>query len=98
MVADIAGDAHMMDEQRRYLTPAEAADSLRVSTDTVLRLISSGELPAIRVSPRLIRIPIPAFEAFAAGRQPARRRVVTRRSPSEVDLGAGERTIEPVAR
>ncbi len=87
-----------MAEQRRYLTPAEAADALRVSTDTVLRLVSTGELPAIRVSPRVIRIPTPAFEAFAAGRQPRRRRVVTRRSHSEVDLGAGERTIDPAAR
>ncbi len=87
-----------MDEQRRYLTPAEAAEALRVSTDTVLRLVSSGDLPAIRVSPRVIRIPVPAFEAFAAGRQPRRRRVVTRRSQSEIDLGAGERPTEPVAR
>lgn len=87
-----------MHEQRRYLTPAEAADALRVSTDTVLRLVSSGELPAIRVSPRVIRIPIPAFEAFAAGRQPRRRRVVTRRSPSEIEIGAGERTTELVSR
>ncbi len=87
-----------MDERRRYLTPTEVAGALRVSTDTVLRLVSSGELPAIRVSPRVIRIPTPAFEAFAAGRQPRRRRVVTRRSLSEIDLGAGERTIQAVAR
>ena len=87
-----------MNEQQRYLTPAEAADALRVSTDSVLRLVSTGELPAIRVSPRVIRIPTPAFEAFAAGRRPRRRRVVTRRSPAEVDLGAGERTTDPVAR
>jgi excisionase family DNA binding protein len=77
--------------ERRFLTPAEAATVLRVSTDTVLRLISAGTLPAIRVSPRLIRIPTPAFEAYQAGRTPKRRRVVTRPAASEPSLGAGER-------
>lgn len=77
--------------ERRFLTPAEAASVLRVSTDTVLRLISAGTLPAIRVSPRLIRIPGPAFEAYQAGRAPSRRRVVTRPTSTEPSLGAGER-------
>jgi excisionase family DNA binding protein len=75
----------------RFLTPAEAATVLRVSTDTVLRLISAGTLPAIRVSPRLIRIPAPAFEAYQAGRTPKRRRVVTRATSTEPSLGEGER-------
>ena len=74
----------------RFLTPAEAARELRVSTDTVLRLISAGTLPAVRVSPRIIRIPRPAFEFFRAGRKPTRRRVVTRLVASEPSLGAGE--------
>lgn len=78
----------------RYLTPAEAADELRVSTDTVRRLIESGELPALRVSARLIRIPRPAFEVFQSGRAPARRRVVTRPDPGEPRLGATERVSE----
>ena len=77
--------------ERRFVTPAEAATVLRVSTDTVLRLISAGTLPAIRVSPRLIRIPAPAFEAYQAGRTPKRRRVGTRPTSSEPSLGAGER-------
>ena len=75
----------------RYLTPAEAAEALRVSTDTVHRLIASGDLPALRVSPRIVRIPLPAFEVFQAGRRPTRRRVVRRAVSSEVTLGAGER-------
>jgi excisionase family DNA binding protein len=78
--------------ERRFVTPAEAASVLRVSTDTVLRLISAGTLPAIRVSPRLIRIPAPAFDAYQAGRAPGRRLVVTRPTSSEPSLGAGERT------
>jgi excisionase family DNA binding protein len=77
--------------ERRFLTPSEAAIELRVSTDTVLRLISAGTLPAIRVSPRLIRIPVPAFEAYQVGRTPGRRRVVTRPTSSEPSLGAEER-------
>lgn len=80
--------------ERRFITPAEAADELRVSTDTVLRLISSGELPAIRVSARIIRIPIPAFEFFRSGRKPKLRRVVTRRVATEPVIGAGERIAE----
>ena len=78
----------------RFLTPAEAADELRVSTDTVLRLIESGELAALRVSARVIRIPRPAFEVFQSGRAPGRRRIVTRRDSGEPRLGATERVSE----
>jgi excisionase family DNA binding protein len=35
--------------QARFLTVAEVADSLRVSTMTVYRLIKSGDLRAVRV-------------------------------------------------
>ena len=79
----------------RYLTPAEAAATLNVSSDTVLRLVASGELPALRVSARTIRIPVPAFEAFLAGQKPSRRRVVRRTVSTEVDLGAGESLPRP---
>lgn len=83
-----------MAAEARFLTPSEAATELRVSTDTVLRLISSGELPALRVSPRIIRIPVPAFVAFQAGRRPTRRAVVRRKRPTEAPLGAGEPTSD----
>ena len=83
-----------MTTQERYLTPTEAARELRVSTDTVLRLIASGALPALRVSARVIRIPVPAFEAFQAGRTPIRRAVVRQKVATERDLGAGERSRE----
>lgn len=79
-----------MTQERRYLTPAEAADELRVSTDTILRLVRSGELPAVRVSSRIIRIPRPAFELFRDGRTPRPRRVITRRSSVDAPIGAGE--------
>ncbi len=35
--------------RQRFLTVAEVADQLRVSTMTVYRLIKAGELPAVRV-------------------------------------------------
>ncbi len=78
----------------RYMTPTEVAEALRVSNDTVLRLIASGELPALRVSPRILRIPTPAFAVFQSGRVPARRTVVHRRRTTEVSFGAGERLTE----
>jgi len=81
-----------MNARARYVTPSEAATELRVSTDTVLRLVSSGELAALRVSARIIRIPVPAFVAFQAGRRSTRRAVVRRKRRTEVTLGAGERT------
>jgi len=80
-----------MDAQPRYLTPAEAATELRVSTDTVLRLIASGELAALRVSSRIIRIPAPAFDAFQAGRHLSRRAVVRHRRRTEVTFGTENR-------
>ena len=82
------------DDRPRYLTTAEVAQELRVSNDTVLRLIASGELPALRVSRRIVRIPTPAFVAFQAQRVRARRAVVRRRRATEVTFGAGERVPE----
>ena len=37
------------DARARFLTPAEVADLLRVSSMTVYRLIKAGELRAVRV-------------------------------------------------
>lgn len=46
----------------RFLTVAEVADMMRVSTMTVYRLVKSGELPAVRFG-RSYRIPETAVEA-----------------------------------
>jgi excisionase family DNA binding protein len=86
---------------KRYLTPKEVADELSVSPDTVLRLIGRGDLPAVKVSERLYRIPVSAFERYLAG--PVRRRTVVYREVDALpDLGAGEALIEearkPLAR
>jgi excisionase family DNA binding protein len=53
MVAKASGEGadHVAqsDERRHFMTVAEVAQLMRVSTMTVYRLIKSGELPAVRV-------------------------------------------------
>ena len=50
-------------ENRRYLTPAEAAAELGVSKSTVYRAVSGGSLPAVRLVPLgALRIPAAAIE------------------------------------
>jgi excisionase family DNA binding protein len=74
---------------KRYLTPKEAADELSVSPDTVLRLIGRGDLPAVKISDRLYRIPVPALERYLTA--PVQRRQVERRSVDRAtDFGAEE--------
>jgi excisionase family DNA binding protein len=51
---------------RRFYTPQEAAELLGVSPTTVMSRIHAGALPAVRVSDRVFRIPIPAFERFVS--------------------------------
>lgn len=51
---------------KRFYTPQEAADLLGVSSTTVMSRIHDGGLPAVRVSDRIYRIPIPAFERFVS--------------------------------
>ncbi len=74
----------------RYYTIKEAAERLRVSHDTISRLIDKGELPAIRVSERLYRIPTPALERYERGVPLTTRRVVRRRVAKGVEFGATE--------
>jgi len=49
----------------RFLTVAEVATELRVSTMTVYRLIHSGEMQAVRVG-RSYRVPEAALDRFLA--------------------------------
>ena len=81
----------------RWFTIKEVAERLRVSHDTVTRMIEREELPAIRVSARLVRIPAPALERLEHGTPTARRQVVRRRVTSGIQLGASERipTLDP---
>ena len=79
---------------QRWYSIKEAAERLGVSHDTVSRLVERGELPAIRVSKRIVRIPIPAFEFYASGRTPTQRRVIRRRVDGGIRFGVGERIGE----
>jgi excisionase family DNA binding protein len=81
----------------RWYTIKEVAERLRVSHDTVARMVAREELPAIRVSDRLVRIPAPALHRFEAGTSVVRRGVVRRRVRDGVALGAGERIPTPEA-
>jgi excisionase family DNA binding protein len=75
----------------RYFTIKEAAERLAISHDTVSRLIGRGELPAIRVSERLYRIPAPALERYESGMSATARRVVRKQVAEGVQFGVGEK-------
>ena len=77
-----------------YYTPREVADQLSVSSDTIMRRIHSGELPAVRVSEGVYRVPMAAFERWVSGFRPVRRAVRIRRTTREIEIGAGERLPE----
>ena len=55
-------------QEKPFLTPADIALELDISTSTVLRKIHAGEIPAIVVSDRICRIPAASFELYKAGR------------------------------
>ena len=75
---------------RRWYSIKEAAEVLDVSHDTVSRLIQRGDLPAVRVSERIVRILVPALDFYASGRKASPRRVVRRRVAEGVTFGAEE--------
>ncbi|MEX1173367.1 MAG: helix-turn-helix domain-containing protein [Chloroflexota bacterium] len=79
-----------------YYTPREAAEILAISDDAVLDLIKRGELPALRLSTRIIRIPIVAFDRWREGYRPRRRRVSIAPARRRVEVGTDERL--PAAR
>ena len=54
-------------QTKQFLSPADIAQELGISSTTVLRMIHSGELPAILVSDRIYRIPAASFEMYKAG-------------------------------
>jgi len=59
-----------MRNQKRFLSPAEVADTLRVSTATVYRRLKAGELPHVRIGSQY-RIPAAAVEASLTPNQPS---------------------------
>jgi excisionase family DNA binding protein len=81
---------------RLYYTPKEVAEMLRISDDAVLDLIHRNEIPALRLSARIIRIPVAGFDAWREGRRPVRRRVrIAEASGAQSPkIGDGERLPE----
>ena len=54
-----------LEGRARYLTAAEVAEAMRVSTMTVYRLIKAGSLPAVRVG-RSYRVAEDDLDRFLA--------------------------------
>jgi excisionase family DNA binding protein len=84
-------------QDKQFLSPNDIASELSVSASTVLRLIHEQRLPAIRVSERIYRIPVAAFEKYKAGAlespSPALMSPEIRSRPR---IGAGEALPEAV--
>lgn len=82
---------------KQFLSPNDIASELSVSPSTVLRLIHDQRLPAIRVSDRIYRIPVAAFEKYKAGtlESPTLARVSTE-IKEQPKIGAGETLPEAV--
>lgn len=76
--------------EKRFYSPSDVAHMLGVSTSTVLRLIHDGNLPALRVSERIYRIPEPAFERFQSGGAPPEVEISYRRVDKLRRIGQGE--------
>ena len=75
---------------RLYYTPREVAQILGISDDKVLQMVNSGVMPGLRVSPRITRIPIAAFDLWRTSFKPPARRVVVRSAERQVVVGEGE--------
>jgi excisionase family DNA binding protein len=71
-------------QDKQFLSPNDIASELSVSASTVLRLIHEQRLPAIRVSERIYRIPVAAFEKYKAG-------VLESPSPARISAEIGKR-------
>lgn len=80
---------------RLYYTPREVAEILAISDDAVLDLVNRGSLPALRVSLRITRIPIAAFDLWREGFVPHRRRVTVDSARRHVAVGDAERLPQP---
>ena len=80
-----------------YYTPKEVAEILAISDDAVLDLVNSRSMPGLRVSPRITRIPIAAFDLWRQGFTPKRRRVTIKPVTRDVSIGADETLPAPLA-
>ena len=79
-------------QKKQFLTPADVALELGISTSTVLRKIHAREIPAIDVSARIYRIPAASFELYKAGRLQSAQSAPLGRSRPRPRIGEGEPT------
>ena len=82
-------------QTKPFLTPADIALELDISTSTVLRKIHAGEIPAIAVSDRIYRIPAASFDLYKAGRLRSAQPAPLGRPRPRPRIGEGE--TRPVA-
>jgi excisionase family DNA binding protein len=78
-----------------YHTPREVAEILDISDDSVVEMVKRGDMPGLRVSPRITRIPIAAFDQWREGYRPRRRTVSIGRARRRVEVGADESVPRP---
>ena len=83
--------------EKQFVSPADVARELGISTATVLRMIHAGALPAIHVSERIYRIPSASFEMYKAGTLRTAGPAPLRRVKQQPRLGKGEALPEPRA-
>ncbi|MDE2098113.1 MAG: helix-turn-helix domain-containing protein [Patescibacteria group bacterium] len=55
--------------ERLALSPGEAFETLSVSRNLGYRLLRTGQLKSVRISPRKIVVPLTAIEAFLRGQK-----------------------------
>ncbi len=53
-----------MNKSREALSPPEVAEALGIGIKEVRRILASGDLPAIRLGPRIIRVPTESLRAW----------------------------------
>jgi len=83
---------------KQFLSPGDVAAELGISSSTVLRLIHDGQLPAIRVSERIYRVPVASFEKYTSGTLESAFAARTARTVKpRPRFGAGERLPGPTA-
>ena len=84
-------------QSKPFLTPADIARELDISTSTVMRKIHAGEIPAIVVSERIYRIPAASFELFKSGRLRTAEPAPIGAARPRPRIAAGEAGLAPAA-
>ncbi len=82
-------------QKKQFISPADVARELDISTATVLRMIHAGSLPAIRVSARIYRVPSASFEMYKTGMLRVAAAAPLRRVKRQPRLGDGEVLPQP---